>query len=91
MKRKEISVDLHFGRRDLLRAAAVVGVAAAAASVCTSEEAAVGAAATGAITHRMCSRARSTRRRAPMSSPSISRKHRLILHTIGTPTQSRNT
>jgi quercetin dioxygenase-like cupin family protein len=43
-------VDLHFGRRDLFRAAAAVGVAAAAASVCTSEEAAVGAAATGAIT-----------------------------------------
>jgi len=46
MKRKKISVDLPFGRRDLLRAAAVVGVAAA--SVCTLEEAAVGAA--GAIT-----------------------------------------
>jgi quercetin dioxygenase-like cupin family protein len=41
MKRKKISVDLPFGRRDLLRAAAVVGVAAA--SVHTSEEAAVGA------------------------------------------------
>ena len=43
-------MDLHFGRRDLFRAAAVVGVAAAAASVCTSRDAAVGAAATGAIT-----------------------------------------
>ena len=41
-------MDLHFGRRDLFRAAAVVGVAAA--TVCTSEGAAVGAAATGAIT-----------------------------------------
>jgi quercetin dioxygenase-like cupin family protein len=50
MKRKESSVDLYFGRRDLFRAAAAVGVAAAAASVCTSGEAAVGAAATDANT-----------------------------------------
>jgi len=42
-------VDLHFGRRGLFRAAAVVGVAAAAATVCTPKEAAVGK-ATGAIT-----------------------------------------
>jgi quercetin dioxygenase-like cupin family protein len=41
-------VDLHFGRRDLFRAAAV-GVAAAAAGVCTPEEAAVGAAAPSAV------------------------------------------
>jgi quercetin dioxygenase-like cupin family protein len=47
MKRKECSVDLHFGRRDLFRAAMGLGVAAA--SVCTSEQAALGAAATGAI------------------------------------------
>src|ERR1700734_1085966 len=45
MKRKESSMDLHIGRRDLFRSAAVVAVAAAAASVCTSGEAAVGAAA----------------------------------------------
>ena len=42
-------MDLHFGRRDLIRAAAVVGVAAAAARAGASGEAAVGAAATGAI------------------------------------------
>jgi quercetin dioxygenase-like cupin family protein len=41
MKRKESSVDLPFGRRDLFSATAVVGVVAAAASVC---KAAVGAA-----------------------------------------------
>jgi quercetin dioxygenase-like cupin family protein len=45
MKQKKISVDLPFGRRDLLRAAALVGVAAASV---TSEEAA--ARAEGAIT-----------------------------------------
>jgi quercetin dioxygenase-like cupin family protein len=39
MKRRKISVDLPFGRRDLLRAAAVVGVAAAS----VRKEAAVGA------------------------------------------------
>ena len=49
MKRKQISVDLLFGRRDLFRAAALVGVAAAAASVCASDEA-VGAAPADAIT-----------------------------------------
>jgi len=49
MKRKESSMDLHIGRRDLFRTAAVIGVAAAAASVCTSGEAAVGAAAPDAI------------------------------------------
>jgi quercetin dioxygenase-like cupin family protein len=49
MKRKDSSVDLSFGRRDLFRAAAVMGVAAAASSVRTSADAAVGAAATGAI------------------------------------------
>jgi hypothetical protein len=43
-------MDLRLGRRDLFRAAAVVGVAAAAASVRTSGGAAVGAAAAGAIT-----------------------------------------
>ena len=48
MKRKKISVDLPFGRRDLFRAVAVVGVAAT--SVCASDKAAVGAAAAGAIT-----------------------------------------
>jgi quercetin dioxygenase-like cupin family protein len=50
MKPKESSMDWHFDRRDLFRAAAVVGVAAATASVGTSAEAAVGAAATGAST-----------------------------------------
>jgi hypothetical protein len=50
MKRKESSMELQLGRRDLIRAAAVAGVAAAAATVCTSGKAAVGAAATGAIT-----------------------------------------
>jgi quercetin dioxygenase-like cupin family protein len=50
MKQRESSVDSHFGRRDLFRAAAVVGVAAASASVCTLGKAAVGAAATDAIT-----------------------------------------
>jgi quercetin dioxygenase-like cupin family protein len=40
MKRNKISVDLPFGRRDLLRAAAVVGLAAASVK---SEETAVGA------------------------------------------------
>jgi quercetin dioxygenase-like cupin family protein len=48
MKRKESSVDLLFGRRDLFRVAAVVGVVAA--NACTSAEAAIGAAATGATT-----------------------------------------
>src|SRR3984957_7271150 len=47
MKRGEIPMDLHFGRRDLSRAAALAGVAAAAASVCTSGGTAVGAAAAG--------------------------------------------
>jgi quercetin dioxygenase-like cupin family protein len=50
VKPKESSVDLHFGRRDLFRAAAVVGVVAASASVSTSMGAAVGAATTGAMT-----------------------------------------
>jgi quercetin dioxygenase-like cupin family protein len=50
MKRKESSVDLHFGRRDLFRAAAAMGVAGAAASLCAPPEAAVGAAAEDAIT-----------------------------------------
>jgi hypothetical protein len=45
MKPRKSWVDLHFDRRDLFRAAAVTGVAAAAASVCSLAEAAVGAAA----------------------------------------------
>ena len=49
MKRKESAVDVHLGRRDLLRAAVVVGVTATAASVCTSGEAPVGAAVKDAI------------------------------------------
>ena len=49
MKRKDSAVDSPFGRRDLFSAAAVVGVVAAAASVCASAEAAVGAAAMEAI------------------------------------------
>jgi hypothetical protein len=49
MKRKESSVDLPCGRRDLFSATAVVGVVAAAASLCKGSEAAVGSATTDAI------------------------------------------
>jgi hypothetical protein len=43
-------MDLRVRRRDLFRAATVVGVVAASGSVSTSVEAAIGAAATGATT-----------------------------------------
>jgi quercetin dioxygenase-like cupin family protein len=43
-------MDLRVRRRDLFRAATVVGVVAASGGVCTSAEAAAGAAPTGAIT-----------------------------------------
>ena len=48
MQRKESSVDLPLGRRDLLSATAVVGVVAAAASVCKAAAAAEAITPTGA-------------------------------------------